>query len=98
VNELRRIRDYENKPHEFVFWRERDNEVDVLVTKNNKVIWALECKSGSTDMRPATIKRFKEVFPDVPLQVISMLDERPRIVGGIPVLPVDAALAAYAAL
>jgi len=98
VNELRRIRDYERKPHEFAFWRERDRVVDLLVTKGNRVIHAFKCKSGRTDLRPGVAGRFREIFPGVPLAVISMSDARPRMADGVEILPVKEALQRYRAL
>ena len=46
VRELRRLRDYAGKPHEFSFWREGPHEIDVLVTGGRGPILAIECKSG----------------------------------------------------
>jgi len=98
VNELIRIRDYSHKPHEFVFWRERDHKIDILVLKNNVVILAIECKSGSADLKASTIAIFRGRFPNVRLIVASMIDERKRTAGGVEVFPWREALEVYRSL
>lgn len=98
INELKRIRDYGRKTHEFVFWRERDHEVDILIMSNTKPVLAIECKSGSADITSSTIDRFRKQFPDTRLVVASMVDDRKRIVHGIEVLPWREAVELYRAL
>jgi len=95
VNELRRIRDYSLKPHEFSFWREFEHEIDILVQNGKGVLLAIECKSGSTDIKPSTVNRFRERFPNARLIVASMNDERKRITRGIEVFPWPEALEIY---
>jgi uncharacterized protein len=98
INELVRLRDYLHKDHEFVFWREREYEIDVLVIQGTKVVLAIECKSGSADMKPAVIRCFKERFPDVRLIVASMVDDRRRILGDVEVFPWKEAIELYRAI
>jgi predicted AAA+ superfamily ATPase len=95
INELVRLRDYLHKDHEFVFWREREYEIDVLVIQGTKVVLAIECKSGAADMKPAVIRCFKERFPNVRLIVASMTDERRRIAGDVEVFPWKEAIELY---
>jgi predicted AAA+ superfamily ATPase len=98
INELRRIRDYRGNAHEFAFWREREHEIDILVLDHSGVVLAIECKSGSSDINQTTVKRFRQLFPTVRLLVASLNDDRPRMSGGIEVLPWSAALEAYCQL
>jgi predicted AAA+ superfamily ATPase len=98
VNELMRIRDYCFKPHEFTFWREFEHEIDILVQNSKGVILAIECKSGSTDIKQSTVKRFRERCPDGRLIVASMNDERKRITGGVEVFSWHEALEIYRTL
>jgi hypothetical protein len=70
-------------------------EIDVLVIQGTKVVLAIECKSGSADMKPATIRCFKERFPDVRLIVASMVDDRRRIAGNVEVFPWKEAIELY---
>jgi len=46
VNELSRLNDYNGFPHEFSFWRDRNDEVDIVISKGGKPCLAIECKSG----------------------------------------------------
>ncbi|MBF0409079.1 MAG: ATP-binding protein [Candidatus Riflebacteria bacterium] len=95
INEFIKIRDYSRKHHELSFWRERDHEVDLLVCSGNKPILAVECKSGNDDLKPGTIKRFRECFPDTRLVVASMTAERKRLYNDIEVLPWTEVLEIY---
>lgn len=95
VNELTRIRDYERKPHTFAFWREREAEVDLLVMKGREVPLAFECKSGLTEMKPGTIRAFRERFPQTRLVVASMTDTQKRMVNGVEILPWREAVKVY---
>jgi hypothetical protein len=58
-------------------WRDRDHEIDILVTQNNDVVCAFECKSG-TDFDKTSIRAFRTKFPNVPLFVVSLIDKLPR--------------------
>lgn len=87
VNELVRMRDYLGKEHEFSFWRNRDLEVDIIISKNNRPVLGIECKSGKTDITGFTINGFRAQFGKTPLIVASLLDKTRRIVNGVEVLP-----------
>ncbi len=77
-NELRRIRDYHEKPYELAFWREGKHEVDILVTGPRGPVMAFECKTSletiSDDARIALRKR----FPALPVFIVSLKDAHPR--------------------
>lgn len=95
INELTRTRDYHRKEHQFSFWRHRDQEIDLLISDSNGPILAIECKSGRSDIRAQTLKSFRKAFPKVPVIIASLLDERPRKVGDINVLPWKKVLDVY---
>ncbi len=95
VNELIRLRDYMGKEHQFSFWRNRDHEVDILISGGHGPILAIECKSGKTDIKSATVNHFKSHFPNVPLIVASLTDTRPKKTNEIDVLPWESALTFY---
>ncbi len=86
VNELRRIRDYEDKDLSLAFWRDRNHEIDILVTKGRQILLAIECKAGAT-FDKTSIRAFRKRFPDIPICVASMRDTVPRIVEDTEVLP-----------
>jgi predicted AAA+ superfamily ATPase len=95
INELRRIRDYTGKPHEFSFWRERKHEVDVVVSGNGGPFLAVECKSGVVDIARETAGLFSARFPEAQLVVASLNDVKPRVVHGIRVLPYHEVIELY---
>lgn len=96
INELIRLRDYYGKAHQFSFWRNREQEVDIVISCGHGPILAIECKAGRTDISSATVNSFKKSFPKVPLMVSSLSDSRPKRVHNIDVLPWKAALDYYA--
>jgi predicted AAA+ superfamily ATPase len=98
VNELRRLRDYNNKSHEFSFWRDKNNEIDILISDGHGPILAIECKSGSSELSKPTIHAFKSKFPKVPLVVASLKETKSREVGDILILPWQEVLRKYLAL
>ncbi len=99
VRELRRLRDYANKDHEFSFWREGSHEVDVLITGGHGPLLAIECKTGQGQISPQTYRAFHARFPKVPLIVASLNDHTPRkLATGIEILPWTQALARAQAL
>jgi predicted AAA+ superfamily ATPase len=98
INELRRIRDYQDKPHDFSFWRERNHEMDLIISKNRKPVLAIECKSGNMDLDVTTERRFLDLFPGVPLMVASLADKKARKIRNIDVLPWREVLEHYNAL
>jgi len=92
INELTRFRDYSGKSHQFSFWREGNQEIDIVISDSAGPLLALECKSGNVDIRQSAIQHFQSVFPNVPLIVASLTDTRPRKMGSIEVLPWASAL------
>jgi Predicted ATPase (AAA+ superfamily) len=95
ICELRRIRDYMNKGHEFSFWRERDFEVDILISNGSGPVMAIECKSGTADFSSSAIKAFTHKFPRVLLFVASLKDTRPRKTEHTLILPWNQVLQRY---
>lgn len=92
-NELKRLRDYHEKPYELSFWREGKHEIDILVTSSRGVLFGFECKTSFESISDATLKAFRERFPTVPLFVVSCFDQHPRkINNGVVVLPWKQAL------
>jgi predicted AAA+ superfamily ATPase len=88
INELMSINDYYGKSHEFSFWREKNHEIDILISRGGKPLLAIECKSGKTGITAETIAAFKGRFPGVPLVQVSLLDEKPRVSGvNLEILP-----------
>ena len=99
VREIRRLRDYGNKEHEFSFWREGIHEVDLLITGGHGPLLAVECKTGRDAVSPQTLRAFRARFPEVPLVVASLNDKVPRrLETGIDVLPWLKVLERYQAL
>ena len=98
VRELRRVRDYAGKPHEFSFWREGPHEIDVLVTGGRGPLLAIECKSGAGEIATSTLTAFRTRFPKTPIIVASLKDRttrRPE--SGVDILPWDRAIERYEA-
>ena len=88
VREIRRLRDYGNKEHEFSFWREGNHEIDLLITGGHGPLLAVECKTGHDLISAQTLRAFRARFPKVPLVVASLHDQTPRRVEtGIEILP-----------
>lgn len=99
IRELRRLRDYGDKAHEFSFWREGNHEIDLLITGGHGPILAVECKSGKDLVSAQTLRAFRARFPKVPLVVASLHDQVPRRLGtGIDLLPWTKVLDRYRAL
>ncbi|MBI5594670.1 MAG: ATP-binding protein [Elusimicrobia bacterium] len=88
VGELRRLRDYAEKDHEFSFWREGGHEVDLLVTGGRGPLLAIELKTGNAPVPVHSLRAFKARFPKVPLVVASLGDRVPRrLAAGVDLLP-----------
>lgn len=77
-NELKRLRDYHEKPYEFSFWREGKHEIDILVTGPRGPVMAFECKTSTETITDATRTAFRKRFPKLPLFVVSLKDVHPR--------------------
>ena len=87
-NELKRLRDYYEKPDEISFWREGKQEVDLLITGPHGPRMAFECKTSSETISEATLTAFRKRFPAVKLYVASLKDDSPRkLKDDITVLP-----------
>ena len=95
TGELRRLNDYLGKGCELSFWRYRNHEIDILITRGSGPVMAIECKSGATDVNPATINSFQGAFPGVPLIIASLQDPRPRLIHGTEVLPWETAIGRF---
>jgi uncharacterized protein len=78
VNELFRINHYFNKSHDFSFWRDNKNELDILVSKGGKIILAIECKSGKIDLSAESLHAARKRFSQARLIVASLSDTMPR--------------------
>jgi uncharacterized protein len=98
INELRRLRDYSGMDHEFSLWRNRDQEIDILISGGRGPLLAIECKSGHADPSLPVVRAFERDFPQTPLVVASLIDEVPRTVNRVTVYPWRAALDRYRSL
>lgn len=97
-NELKRLRDYHEKPYELSFWREGKHEIDILVTGSHGAIMSFECKTSSETISNDTHTAFRKRFPELPLFVVSSKDVHPRkLENGVVVLPWRKALDAFLA-
>ncbi len=97
-NELKRLRDYYEKPYELVFWREGKHEIDILIMGPRGPVMAFECKSSGGSISSATVAAFQKRFKNVPLYVVSLRDTLPRKMdNGITVLPLKEALKMFLA-
>lgn len=63
--------------------------------KGREIPLAFECKSGSAEMKPGTVRIFRERFPQTRLVVASMVDNRKRISNDVEILPWQEALDLY---
>ncbi|MFH1460760.1 MAG: AAA family ATPase [Candidatus Omnitrophota bacterium] len=95
VNEILRLRDYLGKEHQFSFWRERDQEIDILISGGRGVILAIECKSGKVNKCPNAVNSFKKKFPKVPIIIASLQEPKAKLVGNVKVLPYKQAIDYY---
>jgi predicted AAA+ superfamily ATPase len=99
VREIRRLRDYGEKAHEFSFWREGSHEIDLLITGGHGPLLAIECKTGHDLISASTIRTFRARFPKVPLVVASLHDHvARRLDTGVELLPWEKVLERYQSL
>ncbi|MBI4055136.1 MAG: ATP-binding protein [Elusimicrobia bacterium] len=99
AREIRRLRDYGDKAHEFSFWREGNHEIDLLIMGGRGPLLAIECKTGQKPVSAQTLRTFRTRFPKVPLVVASLHDHAPRrLQTGIELLPWAKVLERYQAL
>jgi predicted AAA+ superfamily ATPase len=95
-NELKRLRDYHEKPYELVLWREGKHEIDLLVMGSRGPVMAFECKTSSETISEATLAAFRGRFPGLPLIIASMQDLAPRkLDNGLHILPWRQALGRF---
>lgn len=71
INELRRINEYQKKRIQFSFWRERKHEVDLLLSRGNKIFAGIELKTGNAQMAQSTKDAFQKKFGNIELIVVS---------------------------
>lgn len=96
VNELIKIRDYQEKEHQISLWREGRREVDVVIEGGRGPLIAFECKSGKQLKDKSSLRAFKNKFTKTPLYVVSFQDEyERRLEDGIIIVPWKKALALY---
>jgi uncharacterized protein len=74
--ELRKIRDYHNKPYTFSYWN-KGQEIDFIIEKNKQIVMAIECKSSLIRKTP-NFERFHKEHPDVPVFIAGLTEERER--------------------
>ena len=95
-HELKAMRDYQKKDHEFSLWRQGPHEIDFLVTGGRGPLLGIECKSGNTDPHVPSLKAFKNAFPKVPLLIASKNETRSRkLSDDVSIVPWKEALARY---
>ena len=98
VNEIHRLNEYLGKSHEISFWRQRNNEIDIIVSDGHGPKLAIECKSEKSTPSPVPLNAFKARFPDVPLIVASLTDSLPRKMEWGEILPWKDAVERYSTL
>ncbi len=87
INEMRRIRDYSNQDHHFSFWRQRDQEIDLIISGSRGPIMAIECKSGKAEIRHTVINNFKKIFPEAKIVIASLQDSRAKKINDVEIWP-----------
>jgi len=87
VGELRRMRDYLGFDHRFSFWRNRNNEIDIIISNGLGPVGAIECKSGSVQIKSPVIRAFRKKMEHVPVVVASANDILSRKKEDLDILP-----------
>jgi predicted AAA+ superfamily ATPase len=87
IGELRRLRDYLGRDHQFSFWRNRNNEIDIIISKGRNLVAAVECKSGAAAIKSSVVAAFKKNFLEIPVIVASANEKIARKAGDVRVLP-----------
>jgi predicted AAA+ superfamily ATPase len=88
INECIRLRDYAGSQVEFSFWRKKQMEIDLLLSRGGTVRCGVECKTGSATISADTVSAFRAMFPGVDLIIASLADEHPRKrPDGVEILP-----------
>ncbi len=78
ANELVRIKDYTRSDHQISLWRSGKWKIDFLIELEGKPVMAIECKTSLQIKNKNSIKAFRENFPNVPLIICSLQEERTR--------------------
>lgn len=81
ANELIRIRDYLGYEHQISLWRHGRWEIDFVIESSKGPLLAIECKSGKFVKNQHAINAFQKYFPNVPLVICSLKDQRTRKIG-----------------
>lgn len=92
INEVRKINEYLRKDFEFSFWREGKHEMDFIISRGGKMLQAFEIKSGKNLKTSDSITAFQKKFPEVPISIVSMLDEHKRLIQQVKLYPCESAL------
>ncbi|MBI4403967.1 MAG: ATP-binding protein [Deltaproteobacteria bacterium] len=96
VNEIIRIKDYEERQHKISLWREGEWEIDILVEDGRGPLIAFECKTSKQVKNGPSLNRFRKQFPQVPLIVSSLTDANKRkLENGAFIYPWHEAIKAY---
>ena len=81
LQQLLALNAYHRSGCQFFFWRTHTGiEVDLILTRQQVIIAAIEIKSSSTNITSAksTLNTFREEYPEVPCFIISTV-EKPRL-------------------
>lgn len=78
INEIMRIRDYYFPEDELCFFRERKQEVDLMILRSGKPLLAFECKTGRDLISKATALTFLKRFPGTELHIASLHEKSTR--------------------
>ena len=99
LNELIKIRDYEEKQLRISLWREGDWEIDFLIEDGRGPIMAFECKSSKQIKNTPSLNTFRDRFPKVPLIICSLVDTSKRkLENGAVIYPWNDAIQAFRSL
>lgn len=94
IRELIKIKDYEMPYLDLSYWKDRNDEVDVICSRAGKLKLGIELKSGIDDqISEVTVNKFKARFPKTKLIVASRIAERPKLAeAGVEIIPWKLAL------
>ena len=99
INELIKIKDYQEKEHQLSLWRDGRREVDVLIEDGRGPLIAFECKAGKQLKDKTSLRAFKNKFTKTPLYVVSLKDDHERLLeDDIMIIPWKKALELYRGL
>ncbi len=89
INEVRAISEYQEKDCSLHYWRTQEgDEVDLLVCRGKKPLFAAEIKAHSEVKTEhfVGLKELRQDYPDLPLLLVCLVTE-PYLSDGIQVLP-----------